>query len=72
MAAERSRAAISAFKRQAPCPTTGRARGPCPGFIVDHITPLCAGGADAPHNMQWQTAAEARVKDRAERALCSR
>ncbi len=25
-----------------------------PGFVVDHILPLCAGGADAVSNMQWQ------------------
>jgi len=42
------------------------------GYVVDHIVPLCAGGADAPSNMQWQTVEEAKVKDRQERALCAR
>ena len=38
-----------------------------PGYVVDHITPLAKGGRDAPSNMQWQTVAEARAKDRVER-----
>ena len=42
-----------------------------PGYVVDHIVPLCAGGADAPSNMQWQTVEDAKVKDRQERATCS-
>jgi hypothetical protein len=40
--------------------------------VVDHIVPLCAGGADRPRNMQWQTIAAARAKDVEERALCRR
>jgi len=36
----------------------------------DHIVPLCAGGADSPSNMQWQTVEEAKIKDREERAQC--
>ena len=43
-----------------------------PGYVVDHIVPLCAGGADAPSNMQWQTVDAAKVKDRQERAMCAR
>jgi hypothetical protein len=66
----RSAAAVLAFKRANPCPSTGLRRGSCPGYIVDHIEPLCARGADQPHNMQWQTVAEAKVKDRAERQRC--
>lgn len=69
-AAPRSHAAVAAFKRQAPCPATSSPRGPCPGYVVDHVQPLCAGGADHPANMQWQTVADAKVKDRAERAQC--
>lgn len=68
----RSYAAIAEFKRQQPCPSTGLPRGPCHGYIIDHVTPLCAGGADAPSNMQWQTIPEAKAKDRNERRLCFR
>jgi hypothetical protein len=41
-----------------------------PGYVVDHIVPLACGGADAPSNMQWQTVADAKAKDRIERAGC--
>jgi hypothetical protein len=34
--------------------------------VVDHIVPLKRGGADLPENMQWQSAAEAKAKDRVE------
>jgi len=50
---------------------TGYPRGR-PGYVVDHIVPLCAGGADAPTNMQWQTVEAAKMKDGQERAQCSR
>jgi hypothetical protein len=53
-----------------PCPSNGHIRGKCPGYVIDHITPLCAGGADRWSNMQWQTVTEAKVKDRQERELC--
>ena len=41
-----------------------------PGYVVDHIKPLACGGADVPSNMQWQTVAAAKAKDRVERAGC--
>jgi len=60
----------AAFVKLHPCPTTNKPRGACPGYVVDHVVPLCAGGADHPSNLQWQTVADAKVKDRAERAQC--
>jgi hypothetical protein len=54
-----------------PCPATGKQSGPCPGFVVDHIVPLCAGGADSVDNMQWQNYAESIIKDVEERRECS-
>lgn len=42
----RSTAAVAEFKRANPCPINSARRGPCPGFEVDHIEPLCAGGRD--------------------------
>jgi hypothetical protein len=68
--APRSQAAVNAFKREAPCPATGASRGPCPGYVVDHVVPLCAGGPDKPANMQWQTVAEGKLKDRDEMNQC--
>jgi hypothetical protein len=70
-AGARDPAARAQFVRSSPCPVTGAHRGPCPGYVVDHIQPLCAGGADHPSNMQWQTIEAAKVKDREERAACA-
>lgn len=35
-----------------------------PGYVIDHITPLKRGGADSPANMQWQSVAQAKAKDK--------
>lgn len=40
------------------------------GHVVDHVIPLACGGQDKPTNMQWQTIAEGRAKDRWERRKC--
>ncbi|MBW8848006.1 MAG: HNH endonuclease [Burkholderiales bacterium] len=68
---QRSASAVAQFKRAHPCPANGATKGSCPGYVVDHVVPLCAKGADAPHNMQWQTVDEAKRKDRDERTQCS-
>jgi hypothetical protein len=60
----RSDSARRTFMRQ-----TGYANGR-PGYVVDHVRPLACGGADAPSNMQWQTSATAKAKDRVERKGC--
>ena len=41
-----------------------------PGYVIDHIKPLACGGVDDPSNMQWQTIAAAKAKDRLERIGC--
>jgi hypothetical protein len=61
---QRSDAARHAFARQTGYPS-GRH-----GYVIDHIKPLACGGADAPSNMQWQTVAEGKAKDRIERRGC--
>lgn len=61
---KRSSVERHAFVKSNPCPATGRARLPCPGYVIDHIQPLKRGGADKPSNMQWQTKEEAKAKDR--------
>ena len=58
---KRSAAARQEFMKQ-----TGYPKGR-KGYVVDHVVPLECGGADAPSNMQWQTVAEAKIKDRTER-----
>jgi hypothetical protein len=60
----RSSQAKHAFMKSYPCPSTGRTRGACPGYVVDHVVPLKRGGADYPGNMQWQTLKEAKAKDK--------
>jgi hypothetical protein len=67
---ERSREVAAQFQHSNSCPSTGKRWGACPGYVRDHIDPLCNGGADAVSNMQWQTIADARAKDRWERAIC--
>ena len=56
----------AAFKKSHPCPSTGRKSGACPGYVLDHVVPLKRGGADRPDNMQWQTTAAAKAKDKIE------
>ncbi len=67
---QRSRAEIRAFQRVNPCPSTGKPRGACPGYQVDHVTPLCAYGADTVENMQWLTIEEHRYKTRTDVRVC--
>jgi hypothetical protein len=52
------------FRRNHPCPSTGKTSGSCPGYVIDHVQALKHGGADAPSNMQWQTTADAKAKDK--------
>ena len=61
---QRSAAARHSFARQTRYPY-GR-----PGYVIDHIVPLACGGADDSSNMQWQTIAEAKAKDKTERIGC--
>ncbi|HVC56499.1 MAG TPA: hypothetical protein VND95_11115 [Stellaceae bacterium] len=60
----RSHRVLLAFQREHPCPSTGRTRGRCPGYWKDHIRPLACGGPDAVANLQWQTIAAAKAKDK--------
>ncbi len=60
----RSEKAKDSFRKSHPCPSTGRTTGACPGYVIDHIRPLKRGGADDPGNMQWQTKADAKAKDK--------
>lgn len=69
-ATPRHRAPVTAYRKTHPCPSTGLTDGACPGFVVDHIVPLCWGGADDPINMSWEEVQESYRKDVFERAAC--
>lgn len=67
----RSASAKRNFQASNPCPATGKTTGSCKGYVIDHKIPLACGGADVAENMQWQTTAEAKLKDKSERAGCA-
>lgn len=71
-APSRSASPVREFRAANPCPSTGRTRGACPGWQVDHIRPLCDGGRDHPSNLQWLTVDEHRIKTRSDLLACRR
>jgi hypothetical protein len=70
--APRRSATVRAFRRTHPCPATGTLTTTCPGYVIDHVLPLCAGGADSVENMMFQPVAAAATKDVWEKRLCAR
>lgn len=58
------------FLREHPALSMVNDVGPCPGYVVDHIKPLCVGDDDSVDNMQWQTSGGSYLKDNSERAMC--
>lgn len=66
----RSQKVVRSFMAQHPCPSTGGTKR-CKGYVVDHVKALCTAQTeeerqrlDSVDNMQWQTVAEAKAKDR--------
>lgn len=68
---KRSHKVLASFKYHNPCPATGQVQKRCIGYIIDHIEPLCAGGADTVANLQWQTVTDAKAKDVLEKRQCA-
>lgn len=66
----RHRSTRAAFQHEHPCPLNGKKTGACPGFVGDHITPLCAGGPDTTANLRWADSFTAARRDKEEWALC--
>lgn len=65
--AHRSMAERARFMRANPCPASvPHKKTSCPGYVVDHIIALCAGGQDKASNMQYQSIAQGKAKDRVE------
>jgi hypothetical protein len=71
-AAPRSAKAIRDFRYFNECPKTKSTFGACVGYVIDHKWPLCAGGQDAPANMQWEPKIESLAKDKEEMVLCAK
>lgn len=63
---QRHSSAKAEFKKLHPCPSTGKSKGACPGYVIDHVKALKRGGEDKPSNMQWQTKEAAKQKDKME------
>ncbi len=66
---KRSKAAIMAFRRQWPCPATGKKTGACPGWALNHSVPLDCGGCDVSQNLEWMRNDVKRVHDTYERKV---
>jgi hypothetical protein len=62
----RSAVAGKEFRTLNPCSSTGRTKGACAGYVVDHIQALKHGGLDEAGNMQWQHPEDAKARDRTE------
>ena len=59
------------FMLSHPCPSTGKTRGACPGFQVDHRWPICFhDGPDEPWNLQWLTVTAHRAKTALDVKVC--
>lgn len=69
---KRSAAVRSEFQRHNPCPATGKRQGRCPGYEIDHVHALCAGGPDRAENLQWLTVEEHSRKTRVDVRECRR
>ena len=67
---KRSQMAKREFVKAHACPSTGLHKRPCPGYVIDHTVALACGGRDSPINMQWQTVADGKAKDKIERIGC--
>ena len=67
---KRNQSAKVEFKQGNPCPANSATKGPCLGYVIDHMWPLACGGEDHPRNMQWQTVEDGKAKDKWERKMC--
>lgn len=67
----RSPLVLSQFQKAFPCPVTNKRSGACPGFVKDHIRPLCSGGHDSVENLKWSETGYSKLRDVQEWKLCN-
>ena len=60
------------FVKKYACPVNGKHTQLCPGWVVNYVKPLCAGGPDRITNLQWQTVATAKRKEREAQKMCAK
>lgn len=70
LSAPRSPAVKAEFRKANPCPATGRVRGACPGWQIDHMHPICLGGVDHPANLNWIMVEDHKRKTRQDLKAC--
>jgi hypothetical protein len=68
----RDRAELRAFRSDNPCPATGLVGGACPGYRVDYMVALCAGGLDKQENMYWLTIGDHKWKKAVDERECKK
>lgn len=59
-----------AFMKLHPCPSTGKTKGACPGWQVDHVIALVCGGRDSVDNLQWLSVEAHKAKTREDIKNC--
>ncbi len=64
---------VTYARKRAVCRAYGIAKGcPGPGYEVDHLIPLCAGGSNDDKNLWAEPIKDAKVKDALENLVCRR
>ncbi len=69
-AQKRDPAVRRAFMLEHPCPATGKTKGRCDGWQVDHRQPLCYFGKDEIANLQWLSVKDHREKTKLDIKTC--
>jgi hypothetical protein len=63
---------VTAFRKLNACPASKLFTGPCKGWVVNHVLPLCLfPNFDIPANMKWEGKAESYRRDVIEREMCA-
>ena len=51
-------------------PAPGMIRGNCPGYVIVHVTALCAGGNDRWSNMEWLAKENTKLRQQQDQKQC--